>query len=123
MEEVALVSARSQPNERTPGRDLLTIRTVYDGDRGVMKLFGELDVTTVVVLDTELHRIEAESPAGVVLDLSGLEFIDSLGIACLLAAGRRAAEHGRELVMARPRPEVDRVLRLTGVDDLLAYAD
>ena len=117
------MSAQSQPNERTPGGDLLTIRTVYDGDRGVMKLFGELDVTTVVMLDTELHRIEAESLAGVVLDLSGLEFIDSLGIACLLAAGRRAAEHGRELVMARPRPEVDRVLRLTGVDDLLAYAD
>src|SRR5215218_8951319 len=52
---------------------------------------GELAGPSAYTLDSELRKIEATRPRWMVLDLSALAFIDSAGLARLLAARRLIA--------------------------------
>jgi anti-sigma B factor antagonist len=76
-----------------------------DGHVGVM-LRGELDMAGVAT------AVEARAPQ-VIVDLAGLKFIDSSGVAAL-ARGREHPRHaGGDLLLAAPRYQVLRVLTLT----------
>ena len=76
---------------------------------------GELDATNAPVLDAQLHRLLASTELrGVILDLSELEFIDSIGVECLLEATRRSRENDDRLRIIAVHPHVDRVLDITG---------
>jgi anti-sigma B factor antagonist len=86
----------------------------------VLKLEGELDVATAPALEEAVALAFAGQPSSLVIDLSSLTFLDSTGIRVLVTAGRRAEEAGCSLVLLAPTAQVLRVLRLTGVDRLLA---
>jgi anti-sigma B factor antagonist len=84
----------------------------------------ECDGRAVVVLRGELDVADAASVAAAVrareliVDLAGLEFIDSSGLAALLLARKQAREAGGDLLLAAPQDQVLRVLaatQLTGV--------
>jgi anti-anti-sigma factor len=79
----------------------------------VFSLSGELDVTTAQGLAGALT-----GPPGslVVLELSGLTFMDSSGIGVIHAARRLTIKNGGNLVLTRPSPQVHRVLEITGLD-------
>jgi anti-sigma B factor antagonist len=62
---------------------------------------GELAGSSAYTLDSELRRVEATRPARLLLDLSALAFIDSAGLARLLAAHRRAQREGRRLIVVQ----------------------
>ena len=76
---------------------------------------GELDILTVPQPDRALR--DAQGDAGsVLLDLRGLDFIDSSGAHLLLAADRRICAAGGRLVVVRGSEEVDWFFRLIGLD-------
>ena len=82
----------------------------------VVALRGELDVAEAVKVAAALAAVAARK-RDVIVDLAGLEFIDSSGVAAL-ARGRKHARHaGAELLLAAPRPQVLRVLILTRLID------
>jgi anti-sigma B factor antagonist len=82
-------------------------------------LTGELDISTAQRLEDDLHRVEAERPELIVLDLSGLAFLDSTGLRLMIMADARAREEGRKLAVVRPNEMIRRVLRLTRLDERL----
>jgi anti-sigma B factor antagonist len=84
---------------------------------------GELDMASVPWLEAELRRLLDGSGATVILDLSGLDFIDASGLHCLIRAARRSREAGRSLRFVRGSGEVDRVVRLSGVGGSLPFID
>jgi len=86
----------------------------------VLRLHGELDMATARPLRAALLKALAIDGTPVALDLSGLSFIDSTGIAVLLAAGRRALGEGRSFSLHHPGRMVGKALQLTGADRLLA---
>ena len=88
-----------------------------DGDRAVLALRGELDLEHAYTFDEELRRVEAVRPSCVVLDLRGLSFLDSSGLARLLAAQRRARRERRRLLLVRGTVAVQRLLALTAVSE------
>jgi anti-sigma B factor antagonist len=112
-------------NESVPG-DAELRRTGFSAvadtsDRAtVLKLQGELDVATAPALEEAVAMAFAAHPSSLVVDLTDLSFLDSTGIRVLVSAGRRADESSCSLVLLAPTPQVLRVLRLTGVDRLLA---
>jgi anti-sigma B factor antagonist len=61
--------------------------------------------------------------AQIVLDLSGLTFMDSTGIRLILQAGEHARRHGAQLLIVRPSDAVMRVLELVGLDEQLEIVD
>jgi anti-anti-sigma factor len=83
---------------------------------------GELDIATVPHLDRALRRAHASSDT-IVLDLSGLELVDSSGAHLLLDADRRMRDAGGRLIITRVTPEVEWFLALIGIDRLLEIVD
>lgn len=91
--------------------------TIQEADDVVaVTLVGELDLSNSTRFERDLERVEADEPGTIVVDLRGLEFIDSTGLRALLAADERADDSGRRLVFVRGSSTVQRVLRFTGVD-------
>ena len=84
----------------------------------VVKLGGELDLFTTPRLTEALDAV-ADEDRRVVLDLRGLEFMDSTGLAVILRFHQRAQEHPFEFVVVRGPEAVDRVFRITRTDELL----
>jgi anti-sigma B factor antagonist len=77
---------------------------------------GELSGESAYTVDAELRRVEARAPACVVLDLSDLGFIDSAGLAQVLAAHRRALHAGRRLLVVEGSHTVRRLVALTALN-------
>lgn len=86
----------------------------YAGEGVVVALAGELDLATAQVAEEELSRAEASQEL-IVLDLSGVSFIDSTGLRLMIAADRRARERGGAFVIVHPAPQVRRLLDLSGI--------
>ena len=94
----------------------LTIAPVED-DVIKIALRGELDLEHAYSFDEELKRVEALDVRCICLDLRELTFLDSCGLARLVAARRRAMKAGRRLVLVRGPAAVQRVFQLTAVDE------
>ena len=85
------------------------------GGIAVVAPFGEHDLATA---DAIRREIAAEPDRPVVVDLSGVSFIDSSVLGVLVEAQRMAAESGRgfAIVLGSTPPEtVRRVLEITGL--------
>jgi anti-sigma B factor antagonist len=80
-----------------------------------LRLSGELDLATAPDLEQHLRALEEGEGIRIVLELSGLTFMDSAGLTVIVEAERRAGERGRSLVMRGPSRQVTRLLELAGV--------
>ncbi len=83
----------------------------------MLRLFGELDVSSSAALEDELQRVSASSL--IVLDLQALEFIDSTGLGVLVKTHQRMREAGDQLAVIEGNGQVKRLLELTGLDQQL----
>jgi anti-sigma B factor antagonist len=90
-----------------------------DGDAVRVEVKGELAGPSAYTLDTELRKVEGTNPRWLVLDLSALSFIDSAGLARLLAAHRRAKRDRRRLAVVEGTGAVRRLIALTALDQQL----
>jgi anti-sigma B factor antagonist len=86
-------------------------------DQHLVELRGELDFETASSLTDRLVDIAGSM---VVLDLSGLRFIDARGLSALLEARGRIEAQGHGIEFCRARGIVRRVFELCGLDDLLS---
>jgi len=97
-----------------------TIEVDREGDVQVVSLHGEHDISTAPELRGALERAQAAGDA-VVVDLTGVEFVDSTVLQALLQ-GRDTAGQGaeRRLVLVVPEDGVARrLLSLTNLDELI----
>lgn len=94
-----------------------------EGDVYTVCPFGELDLATVEELERELLRAEASDADAIVVDLSGLSFMDSSGVRMLLEASARSRADACRLSLLRGVAAVERVLQISGVQDKLPFAD
>ena len=88
----------------------------------LVALTGRLDIVSVADVRLALHAVVDDGAGDVVLDLSGVEGIDSSGIGVLVGAHRRAGRAGRRLVVAASPVPVLRMLRLTRLDRVLVMS-
>ena len=84
---------------------------------------GELDLSTVAKVQEELRRVEASSPATLVVDLKKLTFLDSTGLRCIVTADERARAEGRRIVIVRGPDAVQRVFAITRLEERLEMVD
>jgi anti-anti-sigma factor len=92
--------------------------------RAHLTLRGELDLATAPELEHIVNdRLDAGSD--VVVDLRGLEFMDSSGIRVLVAAHARAARTGTRLIVVRPAAgsAVSKIVEVSGLDEELNIVD
>ena len=85
----------------------------------VVAFDGELDLSVLGVLEEAIGGLD--DPAGVVVDLSELAFVDSAGIHALTAARESLEESGTpSAVVVPPGSNVERTLEMTGLLERLA---
>lgn len=112
-----------QAGVRTVEAGPLTLRSGRESDDHFIALFGELDIASAEALDAEVARAEATDAKRIILDLSGLQFMDSAGIRTLLTLDARSRRDGGRLGLLRAAPPVQRVLEITGTDAMLPFLD
>jgi anti-anti-sigma factor len=100
---------------------MLVIRRDRRDGTCVVALRGELDLANAAAAEAEMTAALDGDEGPVVIDLRELEFIDSTGIALLVATMTRAGD-GRLSFRPSASPAVRRVLALTGVDQHLPPA-
>lgn len=91
----------------------VTERSPQGGSR-LLEVVGELDLAVADQLRSALDAIPADVPL-VVIDLERCAFLDSTGLAVILAAHQELEGSGRRLVVAAPTRQVERILEITGL--------
>jgi anti-sigma B factor antagonist len=100
----------------------LAFETTTNGTVAVVAPTGELDLSGATVLEAELDRLAAEPELGtIVLDLRGLEFMDSSGLRLIVMADMRAREAGRRFALVKGTDTVHRVFEITRMSERLDF--
>ena len=82
-------------------------------------LAGEVDLSHVTTLrNTAVEALDA-TPRRLVLDVSAVTFLDSAILGVLIRIHHAAEERGIRFTLRRPSPLVQRLLRLTGLEELI----
>jgi anti-sigma B factor antagonist len=97
-----------------PHPEGLDISLEESGDRAVCRLAGELDALNAPRLRALLLE-QVEEDRDAVIDLAGLQFIDSSGLGVLVGALKRYQAAGHRLSLRAPTPSLKRVLDMTGL--------
>jgi anti-anti-sigma factor len=93
------------------------------GATSTIELEGEWDLAQqAATTDAIAHALDRR-PACLLLDLSGLSFIDSCGVHVLINAHNRCAEQGASMVIIAGPRAVQRVFEICGLTETLSFAD
>lgn len=84
-----------------------------------LAVFGEVDAVSVPQLESSLSEAADAGCAEVVLDFTGLEFIDSSGLSVLVSAHKQLRDSGIELVISSLPPPARRIFDISGLDQVL----
>jgi anti-sigma B factor antagonist len=87
-----------------------------------IRLSGELDLGCSMQLKHTLREAVATQRL-IVVDLTGLAFMDSTGLHAIIDADNRARLRGSKLVLVRGPAQIDRLFELVGVSDRLQIVD
>jgi anti-sigma B factor antagonist len=99
----------------------LEVSALVSEHTAVVRVAGELDLATAPELSNVLEGLERECRR-IVLDVSGLTFIDSTGLRLAVIEHDHATMDGFEFAIAGATGPVLEVLRLTGLDVALPLA-
>ena len=114
-----IVVADDLSGEAGAGR--LTVRLIPEGEEISVRLEGELDLETAKAFDRRLADIDEARVTRLLIDLSGVTFMDSTGLQSIVRAHRSAEANGHDLVLRRGSRQVQRLFQLTGMDDRLTF--
>lgn len=87
-----------------------------DDSSVVIRVAGEIHATTAPEFSERLNAAIADGKTGVILDLTGVEFIDSTGLSVLLNGLRRVTRVRGSMVLACANPTVLRLFEITKLD-------
>jgi len=94
--------------------------TVEDMPNGVTRavLVGRLDIEGAAAIDLRMNVLAGHKPA-LVVDLSGVSFLASMGLRTLMVCARAMSLKGHKMVLAAPQPNVEKVLLASGADEIM----
>ena len=104
---------------QTPPEPRATASFSDETGRFVLRLSGELDLSTIQEVRSAADELIDDAPESVVVDLAEVTFMDSSGIALLL----RIAGRVPRTELRNPSPMVRRVLEMTGLTEMLPIVE
>jgi anti-sigma B factor antagonist len=120
--------AEGQPDVSTEGTeapfdDVITLSTSEENGVVTVTVVGEVDTFTAPVLRSTLDSQLELQPKELVIDLSGVQFLGSAGLAVLVETQKSSRSREVELRLIASTRAVTRPLEVTGLIDLFTIAD
>jgi anti-anti-sigma factor len=85
----------------------------------LIKLIGKLDITGVGQIETKFAGYCAGDAVRVVVDLSAVDFLASIGLRLLTLTAKSVASRGGKMVLLNPAPDIHHVLEVTGIPAII----
>ncbi len=111
----------SQGNGANLESRCLRVQSARVNGRHTVRLEGEMDLSVIGMVDSEMRRVEATDAPKIVLDLDQLEFLDASGLRLLMHLNTRVQDRLR--IKRGRSAQVRRMFELTGMDEILRFAD
>jgi anti-sigma B factor antagonist len=99
--------------------DFTSERSVVSDGRGLIELSGEVDLYTAPRFKDDLIALIDDGVADIVVDLSGVTFIDSTALGVIISGVKRLHDHDGHLALVAASRPVVRILSITGLDRVL----
>jgi anti-sigma B factor antagonist len=93
----------------------VSVHTVVHGDVVVVQVAGEIDVYTAASLREKLADLIDADHTDVVVDLTGVTFMDSTGLGVLVGALKKVRGYGGRLQLVIDQEKVIKVFRITAL--------
>ena len=90
-----------------------------DSGIGLIKLKGKLDIIGTGEIETRFTGYCAGDKVHVVVDLSEVDFLASIGIRLLVLTAKSIASRSGKMVLLNPIPEVQSILEITGIPAII----
>ncbi|MDP7276116.1 MAG: anti-sigma factor antagonist [Planctomycetaceae bacterium] len=96
--------------------------TILERDDGIthIVLAGRLDTTAAEELGADISAAATEQNRPAIIDVSGIEFLASMGIGTLLAISKRMTKAGYKLIVLNPQGMVDVVLKASKLNKVMS---
>ena len=101
-----------------PPIETLKIECEQRGDITVARLIGSANMVSASALQDELFTLLEQNPRHLVLDLSQLAFISSVGLGGIIAAHLRCRKNNSTMAMAAPSADILELLQVTNLTRL-----
>ena len=99
------------------------LETEREGTSALVTVRGDFDVQVAEQVAERLADVEESEPELLVMDLSGLSFLDSSGMGVIAAAHARARSAGRRFVVVNPPYGVRRAFEISALDEVIPIAE
>jgi anti-anti-sigma factor len=90
-----------------------------DNNIRLIKLNGKFDIVGTGQIENKFAGYCGGEKARVVVDLSGVDFLASIGIRLLMLTAKAVASRGGKMVLLNPAPDVHHVLDITGIPAII----
>ncbi len=94
-----------------------------NGSASVISLIGQADMMEIERLDKAFNQIIDHQGGNIVVDLSGLDFICSVGLSSLIRAYRKCNAAGTHFVLCSVPVMIQRLLNTTQLDSFFVVYD
>jgi len=101
----------------------LKVETRREGEAAVVALQGEVTVFSSPALRDRLREVMEEGPGRIVLDLSGVQYVDSSGVATFVETLRQMRGRGGDMMLAGASQRVRGVIEIARLDTLFPMTD
>jgi anti-sigma B factor antagonist len=104
-------------DDQPPGR--ITTWVTYRIEAVVLRVAGDIDLSTAAKFETAIDAVLMQRPRAVIIDLSAVEFLGSVGLKLLIQANEKAEIPGRFAIVA-DSPATRRPIELTDLDGVFS---
>ena len=98
-------------------------RISASGDQCLIRLVGRLDLQGVGEIEDEFKVLYEDFAGRLVVDMSGVAFLASLGMRLLMMAAKSLSVSGGKVVVVAPQEVVENALRISGLDQVIDIVD
>ena len=98
----------------------INIKSNLDNENNFWKvsLEGELDISTADKLKEQLHKLADEKKIDIKIDLSNLDYIDSIGLGVMIGVLKKLKIEDKEIYILNPKNNVKKIFTITGLDKI-----
>ena len=103
--------------------DLLRVNRERKGEIGIVTASGEVEMSTLRPLREAIREVVAEGAVHLILDMRGVDYMDSTGMGVIMTAKKLTSEHHGKVYLITPIGSAGHVLELVKAHQLVELAD